>query len=291
LRETMFKVTFLLWIIFSNLSSARSCSALYGQCDGIGWTGPKTCCSGSECKYQNDYYSQCLPASGGSGSSTNKPPPATTLSALNTGRKNGVTTRYWDCCKASCGWAGKASVTNPVKTCAQNGVTQVDANAQSGCNGGPGYMCSNQQPWNVSSTLSYGYAAAYITGQRESDWCCTCYSLIFTTGPVAGKELIVQVTNTGGDLGENHFDLQMPGGGVGLFDGCSKQFPEVSKPLWGQQYGGISQRSQCNNLPASLRPGCFWRFDWFQNADNPKMTFKEVPCPTALTANTQCVRR
>ena len=24
-------------------------------------------------------------------------------------------------------------------------------------------MCNNQQPWNVSSTLSYGYAAAYIS--------------------------------------------------------------------------------------------------------------------------------
>ncbi|CAF3742553.1 unnamed protein product [Rotaria sp. Silwood1] len=267
------------------------CSDLYGQCDGINWTGPKQCCGESKCIFQNNYYSQCLPSSGGSGSSSNTPHPETTPSPSNTGRKNGVTTRYWDCCKASCGWAGKASVTNPVKTCVRNGITQVDVNAQSGCNGGSAYMCNNQQPWNVSSTLSYGYAAAYITGQRESDWCCACYSLIFTTGPVAGKELIVQVTNTGGDLGENHFDLQMPGGGVGIFDGCSSQFPDVSKPLWGQQYGGISQRSQCNNLPAVLRSGCFWRFDWFQNADNPKMNFKEVSCPAALTANTQCVRR
>jgi hypothetical protein len=24
-------------------------------------------------------------------------------------------------------------------------------------------MCNNQQPWNVSSTLSYGYAAADIS--------------------------------------------------------------------------------------------------------------------------------
>ncbi|KAK6537106.1 hypothetical protein TWF694_011306 [Orbilia ellipsospora] len=35
------------------------CSALYQQCGGIGWTGP-TCCSGSTCKFSNDYYSQCL---------------------------------------------------------------------------------------------------------------------------------------------------------------------------------------------------------------------------------------
>jgi alpha-galactosidase len=36
-----------------------SCSALYGQCGGLTWTGPK-CCSSGTCKYSNDYYSQCL---------------------------------------------------------------------------------------------------------------------------------------------------------------------------------------------------------------------------------------
>ncbi|KAK6534805.1 hypothetical protein TWF281_006105 [Arthrobotrys megalospora] len=36
-----------------------SCAALYGQCGGIGWTGP-TCCTSSTCKFSNDYYSQCL---------------------------------------------------------------------------------------------------------------------------------------------------------------------------------------------------------------------------------------
>jgi endo-1,4-beta-xylanase len=36
-----------------------SCSALYGQCGGIGWSGP-TCCSQGSCKVGNAYYSQCL---------------------------------------------------------------------------------------------------------------------------------------------------------------------------------------------------------------------------------------
>ncbi|KAF3221780.1 hypothetical protein TWF679_006994 [Orbilia oligospora] len=39
--------------------STGSCSSLYGQCGGIGWTGP-TCCSSSTCTYSNPYYSQCL---------------------------------------------------------------------------------------------------------------------------------------------------------------------------------------------------------------------------------------
>ena len=36
-----------------------ACSALYGQCGGIGWTGA-TCCSAGTCKVSNSYYSQCL---------------------------------------------------------------------------------------------------------------------------------------------------------------------------------------------------------------------------------------
>lgn len=46
------------------------------------------------------------------------------------------TTRYWDCCKPSCGWNGKAHVTSPVKTCAKNGVTVIHNNIQSGCAAG-----------------------------------------------------------------------------------------------------------------------------------------------------------
>ncbi len=96
------------------------------------------------------------------------------------------------------------------------------------------------------------------------------------------------MTNTGGDLGVNHFDLAMPGGGFGMFDGCTRQFG--SGYSWGAQYGGVSQRTDCDNLPAVFQSGCHWRFDWFQNADNPTISFMEVPCPSVLTANTQCNR-
>ncbi|KAG8997389.1 hypothetical protein FRB95_006051 [Tulasnella sp. JGI-2019a] len=40
-------------------SSGGSCSALYGQCGGIGWSGA-TCCSSGTCQAANSYYSQCL---------------------------------------------------------------------------------------------------------------------------------------------------------------------------------------------------------------------------------------
>lgn len=45
-------------------------------------------------------------------------------------------TRYWDCCKPSCGWNGKADVTSPVGSCTKNGVTLADDNTQSGCESG-----------------------------------------------------------------------------------------------------------------------------------------------------------
>eukprot|EP00245_Coleochaete_scutata_P000162 TRINITY_DN1016_c0_g1_i1.p1 TRINITY_DN1016_c0_g1~~TRINITY_DN1016_c0_g1_i1.p1 ORF type:complete len:148 (-),score=4.10 TRINITY_DN1016_c0_g1_i1:386-829(-) len=49
------------------LLQAGNCAPLYGQCGGIGFSGPTCCAVGSECKVQilngapNPYYSQCLP--------------------------------------------------------------------------------------------------------------------------------------------------------------------------------------------------------------------------------------
>lgn len=42
------------------VSTAGGSSPLYGQCGGIGWTGPTTCSSGT-CKSSGAYYSQCTP--------------------------------------------------------------------------------------------------------------------------------------------------------------------------------------------------------------------------------------
>ncbi|KAG0647809.1 hypothetical protein D0Z07_5746 [Hyphodiscus hymeniophilus] len=205
---------------------------------------------------------------------------------------SGTTTRYWDCCKASCGWPGKltlASGSDPVTSCDANDNPITNYNAVSGCDGGSTYMCSSQTPWAISATESYGFAATTISGGTEASWCCACYQLTFTSTSIAGKTMIVQATNTGGDLGSNQFDLAMPGGGFGIFDGC---VPEWGTPStgWGAQYGGLTSRSQCDAFPAALRPGCYWRFDWFENADNPSVTFKQVECPAALTAKSGCVR-
>lgn len=122
----------------------------------------------------------------------------------------GTTTRYWDCCKPSCSWPGKTALaagSHPVGTCNAQDQPLSDYNAVSACGGGGAYMCSNESPWAVSDTLAYGYAAVHIAGGTEASWCCACYELTFTSGPVSGKKMVVQATNTGGDLGSNQFDL------------------------------------------------------------------------------------
>jgi Glycosyl hydrolase family 45/Fungal cellulose binding domain len=83
--------------------------------------------------------------------------------------------------------------------------------------------------------------------------------------------------------------MQIPGGGFGIFNGCTQEFGTPSTG-WGAQYGGVASRSQCGAFPAALKDGCYWRFDWFQGADNPGVTFKQVSCPAEITAKTGCVR-
>lgn len=115
-----------------------------------------------------------------------------------------ITTRYWDCCKPSCGWKGKADFSRPIEACtADNKPT--DDSAGTGCNGGTAYQCAEQQPWVVNDTMSYGFAGVYILpsfthGGIEDAWCCACYQLDFTSEPLIGKSMIIQASNTAYDI-------------------------------------------------------------------------------------------
>ncbi|KAK7447718.1 hypothetical protein VKT23_013974 [Stygiomarasmius scandens] len=63
----MFKLlSFCLLAILAEHINAQS--PVWGQCGGIGWSGPTTCASGSSCVASNAYYSQCIPGSSGGGS-------------------------------------------------------------------------------------------------------------------------------------------------------------------------------------------------------------------------------
>ncbi|MCJ1445656.1 MAG: hypothetical protein MMC23_006161 [Stictis urceolatum] len=200
----------------------------------------------------------------------------------------GTTTRYWDCCKPSCAWndLDQLGIESAVTSCDINDNPLSDTTSTSGCeSGGTAYMCSGQSPWAVSNDLAYGFAAV----SASSPACCQCYQLTFTSTSIAGKKMIVQATNTGSDVGSTQFDIAMPGGGFGIFDGCTNEWGATSE-VWGAQYGGSSTNT-CPQFPSELQPGCGFRWDWFGGADNPTVEWEEVACPSAITAKSGCVRK
>lgn len=50
--------------------TALAQQSVWGQCGGIGWSGPSSCAAGSCCYSQNAYYAQCTPGSGCGGGAT-----------------------------------------------------------------------------------------------------------------------------------------------------------------------------------------------------------------------------
>ncbi|KAF7314754.1 Lipolytic enzyme [Mycena kentingensis (nom. inval.)] len=66
--------SFLVLASFSAAAVAQQ--VVWGQCGGMGWTGPTTCVSGTTCVFSNPWYSQCLP-----GAATTTPPATTTTPA------------------------------------------------------------------------------------------------------------------------------------------------------------------------------------------------------------------
>ncbi|XP_072379452.1 endoglucanase-like [Diabrotica undecimpunctata] len=202
---------------------------------------------------------------------------------------DGTTTRYWDCCKPSCSWKENIKTPSmvPVASCDKTGVTQLKPSVKSGCDGGDAFMCNSQQPWVINSTLAYGFGAASFSGGIEYNSCCACLLLSFTD-QISNKKLLLQVTNTGSDLGRNHFDIALPGGGVGIFtEGCHDQW-NAPWSGWGDQYGGVGSKADCNTLPKELQQGCTFRFDFFENANNPKVHFEQVECPAEIVAKSGC---
>jgi len=202
------------------------------------------------------------------------------------------TTRYWDACKPSCGWDGNASGSpnGTAKSCSVNGSVLSDNAAKNACEGGgTAYTCMKQAPWKVSDNLSYGFAASHTNGD-----CGKCFELSFNNG----KKMVIMVSNIGGDVSQNQFDLMIPGGGVGAFNALSNQISQNggSSGNLGAQYGGFRTtcgpdknciRNMCNSAFSSaaladLKAGCEWYIDWFDAADNPTANSSQVTCPQAL---------
>jgi len=230
---------------------------------------------------------------------------------------SGYATRYWDCCKAHCGWPGNVNpATEPLQSCdkgdAGHGAEHTVTSACQALADDSAFTCYDNAPWAVDDALAYGFAAVPADG----DICGRCYQLEFDgtghynaqdPGSVAlkSKTMIVQATNIGFDVGGGQFDILTPGGGVGLFDACSFQW-DVATPELGATYGGFMTYCQQNvggdhqklkecvlsrcaavfDEPAlaELAAGCEWYVQWYEVADNPNLRYQEVACPAEIVA-------
>lgn len=292
----------------SSKSSAKAGSGSGGTGSAAskgGAAGSTTKKSGTGGNTQNSW-GQGGSSKGGSGQGGSSQGASTTVAATGgaqnvtvnrlTNGQDGWASRYWDCCKPSCGWKANAAGKSPVTSCDKNNQKLSDPDAQSACNGGPAYECWDLAPWSVGPNLSYGYAA--FNGVP----CGTCMQLDFTggthngnaasTGALSSKTMIVQVINIGG-IGGGQFDLLIPGGGVGDFNACSNQWGVSDL---GAQYGGFMlscngdkgcTQNKCNTVFGSkplLKAGCDWFLGWFNGADNPTLKYAQVTCPDAITA-------
>jgi len=226
---------------------------------------------------------RCVPEGGGGSGAVD----CSTAGLPNVTGGDGFATRYWDCCQTHCGQSDG-------HRCSKDGVTRT-GDTNSACNGGGSYACYDEAPHAVSDCLSYGYIA------KANPNCGGCYRIQFTgeghdnaSDPgsklIKGKQMIVKVSNTGGDVASNQFDVMVPGGGVGKFNACSNEWGTSDL---GAQYGGFfsqctgaySAKKQCAHdacmkLPSGqMRDGCTWFTDWLQAADNPKFTSQATDCP------------
>ena len=154
---------------------------------------------------------------------------------------SGFATRYWDCCKPSCAWPDHGG-DHTARQCDASMNVLNEPYAKSMCDGGPSTTCLDQIPIVVNDNLAYAFAASPGAGDNV---CGKCFQLTFTGEgkyetklnhkKIAGKKLIVMSSNIGYDVAGGQFDIMIPGGGVGLFNGCAN----ILGNNLGKQYGGL----------------------------------------------------
>jgi hypothetical protein len=225
---------------------------------------------------------------------------------------SGFATRYWDCCKPSCSWK-ENSGGNPARQCDASMNNLGDFSAKSMCEGGPATTCLDQIPQVVNDNLAYAFAAAPGAGPNV---CGKCFQLTFNGQgkyetklnhqKIKGKKLIVIASNIGYDVAGGQFDIMIPGGGVGAFNGCDN----ILGTNLGKRYGGFLSdceeevgwsgsdqeiyekrksclTNKCNQAfsgKATALQGCLFLANWMEAAGNPLHEYEEVACPAELAA-------
>ena len=172
--------------------------------------------------------------------------------------------------------------------------------------------CFSQIPFAINDTLAYAFGA--VPGANSAGTCGKCFELTFTGEgkyethlnhqKMKGKKLIVMASNIGYDVSGGQFDIMIPGGGVGAFDGCT----ELLKVDLGMRTGGLLFSCEievgyngteeemyegrkacliekCKNTFSQypvLEEGCLFLANWMEAAGNPSHTYREVECPKEL---------
>lgn len=249
--------------------------------------------------------SSAPPPSSSSAVVTNKCPAIKTKSGGKSG--SGWATRYWDCCKPHCSWPEHAHG-NYSKQCTNKGQNESsDWSGGSVCSGGGLMTCTSQIPFTIDGCTEMGFAFAAVPASDGGD-CGKCYQLTFTGKGkystddnhryIKGKKLIIMTTNIGGDVQQGQFDIMIPGGGVGMFNGCSS----MGWGNQGAQYGGLLSdceteknykpaatlsclKEKCNSAfgsDAKAKQGCLFLAEFMHGAGNPMHDYVEVECPEVL---------
>ena len=228
---------------------------------------------------------------------------------------SGFASRYWDCCKPSCSWTENAGSGNEARQCDKNMNLIEDHSAKSMCDGGISTTCLSQIPFTLDNCDNIGFAYAAVPGNNPT--CGRCFLLEFTGAGkyetkknhalLKGKKLIVMASNIGYDVSTYQFDVMIPGGGVGIFNGCK----DILGTDLGRTYGGLLSdcedevgyggddetiytkrkeclTNKCNSVFSSnskAKKGCLFLSDFLEAAGNPLHNFKEIECPEVMKNN------
>ena len=226
---------------------------------------------------------------------------------------SGFASRYWDCCKPSCSWTNNAGAGNEARQCDAQMNVISNPNESSMCDGGRSTTCLSQIPFTIKGCDNLGFAFGAVPGAGPKV-CGRCFLLSFTGQgkyetklnhkKLAQKKLVVMASNIGYDVAGGQFDVMIPGGGVGLFNGCAN----ILGNNMGAQYGGLLSdcenevgwggsddeiykrrkeclTNKCNTVFASkanAKAGCLFQANFMEAAGNPLHTFKEIECPQVL---------
>ena len=226
---------------------------------------------------------------------------------------SGFASRYWDCCKPSCSWSNNAGAGNEARQCDAQMNIISNPNESSMCDGGRSTTCLSQIPFTIKGCDNLGFAFGAVPGAGPKV-CGRCFLLSFTGQgkyetklnhkKLAQKKLVVMASNIGYDVAGGQFDVMIPGGGVGLFNGCAN----ILGNNMGAQYGGLLSdcenevgwggsddeiykrrkeclTNKCNTVFASkanAKAGCLFQANFMEAAGNPLHTFKEIECPQVL---------